>query len=99
MLRDTLKRRPYILMVLAALVIRLAVMGFLYPEQLDPDRDHWRFGYETGRIARSIALGQGFSSPLFANTGPTAWMTPVYPYRSEEHTSELQSPYDLVCRL
>src|SRR5207248_6922361 len=21
------------------------------------------------------------------------------PYRSEEHTSELQSPYDLVCRL
>src|SRR5207248_7653163 len=23
----------------------------------------------------------------------------VEPYRSEEHTSELQSPYDLVCRL
>src|SRR5207248_4073319 len=23
----------------------------------------------------------------------------VYPMRSEEHTSELQSPYDLVCRL
>ena len=74
------KLKPYIFMVLAALVIRLAVMGFLYPEQLDPDRDHWRFGYETGRIARSIVLGHGFSSPLFADTGPTAWMTPVYPY-------------------
>jgi 4-amino-4-deoxy-L-arabinose transferase-like glycosyltransferase len=74
------KLKPYIFMVLAALVIRLAVMGFLYPEQLDPDRDHWRFGYETGRIARSIVLGRGFSSPLFAYTGPTAWMTPVYPY-------------------
>src|SRR5207248_4085186 len=24
---------------------------------------------------------------------------PVVPVRSEEHTSELQSPYDLVCRL
>src|SRR5438094_7513466 len=24
---------------------------------------------------------------------------PDYPERSEEHTSELQSPYDLVCRL
>src|SRR5437867_6330883 len=24
---------------------------------------------------------------------------PRYPERSEEHTSELQSPYDLVCRL
>jgi 4-amino-4-deoxy-L-arabinose transferase-like glycosyltransferase len=67
-------------MVLAALAIRLVVMVFLLPEQLDPSRDHWHFGYETGRIARSIVEGRGFSSPLFAETGPTAWMTPVYPY-------------------
>jgi 4-amino-4-deoxy-L-arabinose transferase-like glycosyltransferase len=67
-------------MVLAALAIRLVVMVFLLPEQLDPSRDHWHFGYETGRIARSIVQGRGFSSPLFAETGPTAWMTPVYPY-------------------
>jgi 4-amino-4-deoxy-L-arabinose transferase-like glycosyltransferase len=67
-------------MVLAALAIRLVVMVFLLPEQLDPSRDHWHFGYETGRIARSIAQGKGFSSPLFAETGPTAWMSPVYPY-------------------
>src|SRR5438094_4527454 len=26
-------------------------------------------------------------------------VTPLIPWRSEEHTSELQSPYDLVCRL
>jgi 4-amino-4-deoxy-L-arabinose transferase-like glycosyltransferase len=67
-------------MVLLALAIRLLVMVFLLPEQLDPQRDHWRFGYETGRIARSIAQGRGFSNPLFGDTGPTAWMTPVYPY-------------------
>ncbi len=24
--------------------------------------------------------GRGFGSPLFEDTGPTAWMTPVYPY-------------------
>jgi 4-amino-4-deoxy-L-arabinose transferase-like glycosyltransferase len=66
--------------VLVALVLRLVVMVFLLPEQLDPVRDHWKFGYETGRIARSIVEGHGFSSPLFADTGPTAWMTPVYPY-------------------
>ena len=30
-------------MVLVALAIRLIVMGFLYQEQLDPDRNHWRF--------------------------------------------------------
>src|SRR6516164_4290751 len=75
--RDTARQLLFIVMV--ALAMRLAVMGFLYPEQLDPARDHWKFGYETGRIARSIVEGKGFSSPLFADTGPTAWMTPVYP--------------------
>lgn len=67
-------------MVLVALAIRLIVMVFLLPEQLDPQRDHWHFGYETGRIARSIVEGRGFGNPLFGETGPTAWMTPVYPY-------------------
>ncbi|HWY70065.1 MAG TPA: glycosyltransferase family 39 protein [Terriglobales bacterium] len=38
------------------------------------------FGWETGRIARSIALGQGFSSPFHDTSGPTAWLAPIYPY-------------------
>lgn len=38
------------------------------------------FGWETGRIARSIALGQGFSSPFQDISGPTAWLAPIYPY-------------------
>jgi 4-amino-4-deoxy-L-arabinose transferase-like glycosyltransferase len=67
-------------MVLGALALRLIMMAYVYPMELDPARDHWAFGYETGRIARSIANGHGFGSPLFADTGPTAWMTPVYPY-------------------
>jgi len=67
-------------MVLVALAIRLIVMGFLYQEQLDPDRDHWRFAYENGRLARSIAEGHGMGSPLFEDTGVSAWMTPIYPY-------------------
>ena len=33
-----------------------------------------------GRVARSIAQGQGFSSPYEGNTGPTAWEPPLYPY-------------------
>lgn len=74
-LRDSL-----FLMVLAALAVRLTVVAFLYPGQLNPRRDHWPFGYEAGRIARSIASGEGFSNPLFGNTGPTAVLTPVYPY-------------------
>jgi 4-amino-4-deoxy-L-arabinose transferase-like glycosyltransferase len=72
--------RTLFLMVFVGLAIRLIVMGFLYTGQLDPRLDHFRFGFETGRIARSIVMGEGFSNPLFGKTGPTAWMTPVYPY-------------------
>lgn len=67
-------------MVVVALLLRLAVMAFLYPERTDLARDHWRLGGEAGRIARSIAQGEGFSNPLFGTTGPTAWLAPVFPY-------------------
>jgi 4-amino-4-deoxy-L-arabinose transferase-like glycosyltransferase len=67
-------------MVLVALILRLTVVAISYPDRLNPDRDYWRFAGETGRIARSIVQGKGFSSPLFGDTGPTAWMTPIYPY-------------------
>src|SRR5262249_2462351 len=73
-------RRPEFWMVLAGFAVRMAGMPFLIGEQLSPERDHWCFGYEAGRIAKSIIQGHGFSSPLFSDTGPTAWMTPVYPY-------------------
>ena len=66
-------------MVLIALGIRLAVVAFLYPEHLNPDRDHWKFAGETGRIARSLVKGKGFSSPFFAETGPTTWVAPLFP--------------------
>jgi 4-amino-4-deoxy-L-arabinose transferase-like glycosyltransferase len=38
------------------------------------------FLYEPGNIGYSIALGHGFGSPFRAETGPTAWVAPVYPY-------------------
>lgn len=66
-------------MVIAALAVRLAVMAFVYPTALNPARDYWRFGGEAGRIARSLATGHGYSSPYFADTGPTAWLAPIFP--------------------
>ena len=56
------------------------VAGLVYKGFLDPRRDHWEFAYEIGRVARSIAMGRGFSSPYWADSGPTALLTPVYPY-------------------
>jgi hypothetical protein len=34
---------------------------------------------ETGNIGYSLAAGHGFASPYWQETGPTAWLTPVYP--------------------
>lgn len=67
-------------MVHAALVLRLVVMCLTYKIQLDPSQDHLAFGWETGRVARSIVTGEGFSSPYSEPTGPTALIPPVYPY-------------------
>ena len=66
--------------VLTALALRLVVVGFVYPGFLDPGRDHWEFGYEMGKIAYSIANGHGFANPYWIETGPTAMITPIYPY-------------------
>jgi 4-amino-4-deoxy-L-arabinose transferase-like glycosyltransferase len=38
------------------------------------------FQTETGHIAYSIASGKGYSSPFQRDSGPTAWLAPVYPY-------------------
>ncbi len=37
------------------------------------------FLFEPGNVAASLAAGHGFSSPFRQNTGPTAWLAPVYP--------------------
>jgi 4-amino-4-deoxy-L-arabinose transferase-like glycosyltransferase len=65
---------------LLALTVRLFFMAFLYRNTWNDFRDHLLFGFEIGRIARSIAAGHGYSNPFSAETGPTAWVTPVYPY-------------------
>jgi 4-amino-4-deoxy-L-arabinose transferase-like glycosyltransferase len=71
---------PLLWIVLTALAVRLIAMCFLYGLLLDPANDHFEFGWETGRVARAIATGDGFSSPYHGRTGPTAFKVPVYPY-------------------
>jgi 4-amino-4-deoxy-L-arabinose transferase-like glycosyltransferase len=70
--------------VLFAYTARMAV--FFYMSHMgratpNPVRAFLPYGFELGLVARSIAAGHGFSSPLrFGDTGPTAWFTPIYPY-------------------
>ncbi len=69
-----------LVMVLVALALRLAVLTIGGTYKFPAREDHFSFGWETGRIARSIATGEGFSSPFHGHTGPTAWIAPLYPY-------------------
>lgn len=55
-------------------------MCFLYTESFNDFDNHLLFGFEMGRIARSLAMGHGFANPMLVDTGPTAWVTPVYPW-------------------
>jgi 4-amino-4-deoxy-L-arabinose transferase-like glycosyltransferase len=73
-------RHSILFIVLVALFLRLAVIGIGHTYRITPRRDHFQFGWEMGRLARSIASGQGFSSPTDLPTGPSAWAPPVYPY-------------------
>jgi len=77
-------RRPFrhsiFFIVMVAFLLRLAVITIGHTYRITPRRDHFQFGWEMGRLARSIAQGQGFSSPADLNSGPSAWTAPVYPY-------------------
>jgi 4-amino-4-deoxy-L-arabinose transferase-like glycosyltransferase len=77
MVRSALRSLPVILTV--ALALRL---GFAWNYASHVPSRALRvipFLFESGNIAHSLATGGGFSSPFRVPTGPTAWMTPLYP--------------------
>src|SRR5207248_11306662 len=62
-----------------------------------PRRSRW-----SRAAARFFCAPKTASQPLFSWASAFPSRSPYFPAawgRSEEHTSELQSPYDLVCRL
>jgi 4-amino-4-deoxy-L-arabinose transferase-like glycosyltransferase len=67
------------LILVVALLLRV---GFLYQFQHQHPKQAVSvipFLFESGNIAHSLATAAGFSSPFRVNTGPTAWMPPIYP--------------------
>jgi len=78
--RSRRTRMRLLLMVAAAWALRMVVVAAVFRDVADPARHYESFGNEVGWIARSIALHQGFSSPFFTLTGPTALLPPLYPY-------------------
>jgi 4-amino-4-deoxy-L-arabinose transferase-like glycosyltransferase len=73
-------RRSIWFIVMIAFLLRIAVITIGHTYRITPRRDHFQFGWEMGRLARSISQGHGFSSPTDLDSGPSAWTAPVYPY-------------------
>jgi hypothetical protein len=72
------------LILLAALLVRT---GFAWDYVRQNSRQALAvlpFLQESGNIAASLATGHGFGSPFRVDTGPTAWMPPVYPWLVSE---------------
>jgi len=64
-----------------AFALRMAILMYGWHIAPNPVRTFYPYGFELGRVAKAIASGQGFSSPLrFVDTGPTIWFTPIFPY-------------------
>src|SRR5580693_2895995 len=60
--------------------LQVASIGIFHQYRTRAGNDNFEFGWEMGRIGRSLAQGHGFSSPYEGNTGPTAWEPPLYPF-------------------
>lgn len=78
---------PLILRVLTSLVLIVVVafglrVGYAWNQTANTPREvvgRVPFQTETGHIAYSLATGKGFASPFQRDSGPTAWLTPIYP--------------------
>jgi Dolichyl-phosphate-mannose-protein mannosyltransferase len=75
-------RRAATSLTLIVVVATGARLGFAWSQERKIDRSVLGivpFQNETGNIAYSLAMGKGFSSVFRGDTGPTAWLAPVYP--------------------
>jgi 4-amino-4-deoxy-L-arabinose transferase-like glycosyltransferase len=72
--------RSVLWMAVLSFAIQVAAIGILRQYHTRPGEDNFGFGFEMGRVGRSIALGEGFSNPYGGNTGPSAWEPPLYPF-------------------
>jgi len=75
--RDRFRAPWMIFWVGFGLRVAAILIGHTYRIRV-PDH-HFGFGWEMGRIAQSLVLGQGYANPFNGPSGPTAWTPPLYP--------------------
>jgi len=62
-----------------AIAVRLVYITVSHAYRVTNIENHFRFGYEMGRIAQAVATGRGYADPFHGHTGPTAWIAPLFP--------------------
>lgn len=77
--RGAFRHSPWAI-VIVAFVLRVGAMQVLHSYRFPTSHNHYLFGTEMGRVARSLVTGHGFASPLHGETGPTAMVGPIYPF-------------------
>ena len=58
--------------------LRMAAILIGHTYRIHGPIGHFDFGWEAGRIARSLATGHGYGSPFNGRSGPSAWIPPLY---------------------
>ncbi len=62
------------------LIVRIAYVTLAHTYRVTRFEDHFEFGWEAARIARSVATGHGYGNPfILGDTGPSAWLPPLFP--------------------
>ncbi|HEY5381708.1 MAG TPA: hypothetical protein VIJ65_05600 [Acidobacteriaceae bacterium] len=62
-----------------AFLLRVACIAIGHTYRIRVIDHHFDFGFEAGRIARSLVEGHGYGNPFNGWSGPTAWLPPLYP--------------------
>jgi hypothetical protein len=60
-------------------LIRVLYITLAHTYRIRLGQDHLQFGWEMGRISRSLVTGFGYADPFTGHSGPTAWVPPLYP--------------------
>lgn len=71
-------RGRYVAIVATGFLLRLAFMLW-HKTYIQAPNGIYPYAMETSSIAAHLASGLGFSSPFLHDTGPTAWIAPLYP--------------------
>lgn len=69
--------RTVVLAMIVAFIVRAIAAGLLIDLQFSPETGNFEFGWELGRVAKSLVEGHGFSSPIGEDMGPTSWVAPI----------------------